>query len=115
MSPRANAAVRLLAVTALTVMLLLLFGGSAAAQPAPPSISSGQVTEAMAGVIAEQPTGQIAAEPDSPVRDDGIEPDRTPGPDSEADEAGEPDVGISVDAEDQNLSRTVVIILMLTV
>ena len=111
MSPRTNAAARLLAVTAFAVMMLVLFGSGAAAQPAPPTISSGQVTEAIAGVTA--PTGQVAAEPDSPVRDDGVEPDRTPGPDEDA-EAGGPDVGISVDSDDANLSRTVVIILMLT-
>ena len=102
----ANAVSRLLVVVLAAAWFVVTAVATASAQPAPPAITADQVNDAVAAA-APRPAAQTAGQPEGPVRDDGVETGR--------DDAGTPDVGISVDSDDSSLSRSVIIILMLTV
>ena len=98
----------LVTVVAAGWLLLVAGAGSALAQPAPPAITQAQIERAVA------PTGETVA---GAVGADATQAGPAPvgaiaGPDSGG---GIPDVAINVDGDDAALSRTVVIILLLTV
>ena len=99
---------RLLLVAVAAAWFVATAAVAASAQPAPPAITDAQVDQAVAAA-APRPAAQTAAQPQAPVRDDGVVAGRNGAA------AGGPDVGISIDSEDAGLSRSVIIILMLTV
>jgi flagellar biosynthetic protein FliP len=112
MSRSAKTLRTVLAVAVVAAAWLLATPTGAAAQPAPPAITGEQLQETLAQVVVDQ------AGAASETNQAGAGATRAQQPTGQAGQQrnkGVTDVGVSVDSQDPNLSRTVIIILMLTV